>query len=100
MGKHKTYDPGFKANVVLEALQGPKTKAQICREHGITISLLTYWMKKFVERSPQLFITKRESTEKQIHIVELEQIVDELSSKLAALKSYESIFQSSKVRKP
>lgn len=100
MSKHRYYDPAFKANVVLKALQGQKTKAQISREYDIATSLLTYWMEKFVERSPQLFIMKRGSIEKQMHIAEIERIVGELNSELTALKNYESIYQSPEKRTP
>jgi transposase-like protein len=39
MGKYRTYDAELKARVVLEALQGQKTAAQICRENGIADDL-------------------------------------------------------------
>lgn len=52
MTKHKSYDADFKAKVVLEALQGQKTAAQICREYGIAPDLLTPWKQNATQRLP------------------------------------------------
>ena len=57
MGKYRTYDAELKARVVLEALQGQKTAAQICRENDIADDLLARWKREFLERAPELFRT-------------------------------------------
>jgi transposase-like protein len=102
MGKHRFYDPVFKAHIVLEVLQGRKTKARACSENNIAPSLLTYWTERLIERSPRLFVTKsqRENIKKQAHITELERIVSELNSELTALKNCESIYPLSDNEKP
>lgn len=90
MGKHKSYDPEFKAKVVLESLQGSKTAAQLCREHGIAADLLSRWRQHLVERSPQLFSEPKRS-EEQERIAELERLIGQLTVELSASKKVSSM---------
>ena len=94
MTKHKSYDPEFKARVVLEALQGQKTAAQICREYAIAPDLLTHWKTTFLERAPQLFNTKQQRSQEQERIAELERLVGQLTLELSALKKVSSLLPS------
>jgi transposase-like protein len=61
MGKYRSYSAEFKVQVVLEALKGQKTEAQLCREHNIAPDLLTHWKQNLLERAPQVFQTKQQS---------------------------------------
>ena len=94
MSKHQIYGPEFKARVVLEVLQGPKTRSQVCTENKLAPSLHTYWTKRFIERSPQLFAIKpqRQNIEKQIHMTEIERLISELNLELTALKNSKGIY--------
>lgn len=94
MSKHKTYDWEFKAKVVLEALRGQKTEAQLCREYNIAPDLLTHWKKTFVERAPQLFQTTQQRSDEQARIAELERLVGQLTLELAASKKVSSLLPS------
>ena len=94
MSKHKTYDREFKAKVVLEALRGQKTEAQLCREYNIAPDLLTHWKKNFVERAPQLFQTTQQRSAEQARIAELERLVGQLTLELAASKKVSSLLPS------
>ena len=86
MTKHKTYSADFKTQVVLEALQGEKTAAQICREYSIAPDLLTHWKQNAIERLPQLFSTRQQHSEEQERIAELERLVGQLTLELTASK--------------
>jgi len=55
MSRRRSYSPQFKAEVVLEALKGEKSAAQICRERSISHDLLTRRPRQFLERAPRGF---------------------------------------------
>src|SRR5947209_2748416 len=86
MGKYRTYEAAFKTEVVLEALRGEKTPAQICRERGIAQDLLCRWRQDFLARAPQLFAAPPAQSVEQERIAELERLVGQLTLELAATK--------------
>lgn len=94
MGKYREYDAAFKARVVLEALQGRKSLAEICRENGIASDLLCRWRDAFVERAPELFKTKHERSAEEERIAELERLVGQLTLELSAAKKLSSLLNS------
>jgi transposase-like protein len=94
MGKRKFYTPEFKAKVVLEALQGQKTAAQICRENAIADDLLSRWRQEFLERAPLIFATSRQDSAEQARIAELERLVGCLTLELTAVKKASSLLTS------
>lgn len=94
MGKYRTYNAEFKVQVVLEALKGQKTEAQICREHNIAPDLLTHWKQNFLERAPQVFQTKQQQSAEQERIAELERLVGQLTLELAASKKVSKLLPS------
>jgi len=94
MGKYREYDAEFKARVVLEALQGGRSQAEICREHGIAADLLCRWRDAFLERAPELFTTRRERSGEAERIAELERLVGQLTLELAAVKKVSSVLNS------
>ena len=93
MGKYRTYEAELKAWVVLEALQGQKTAAQICRENGIADDLLAHWKREFIERAPELFCTRQDRSADEARIAELERLVGQLTLELAAVKNSRSILR-------
>ena len=94
MAKYRSYDAELKARVVLEALQGQKTAAQICRENGIADDLLAHWKREFVERASELFRTRQERSADEARIAELERLVGQLTLELAAVKKVSSLLNS------
>ena len=86
MAKRRTYTPKFKAQVVLESLQGDKSQAAICREHGISPDLLSCWRQQFLERAHQVFANPAARSAEQARIAELERLVGQLTFELAAAK--------------
>lgn len=97
MGKYRTYDAELKAKVVLEALQGSKTAAQICRENGIADDLLAHWKREFTERAAELFKTRHERSAEEARIAELERLVGQLTLELSAVKKVSSLLNSRSV---
>ena len=94
MGKYREYDPEFKVKVVLEALKGQKSLAEICRENGIASDLLCHWRDAFLERAPELFKTKHERSAESERIAELERLVGQLTLELSAAKKVSSLVNS------
>jgi transposase-like protein len=48
MQKHRTFQPEFKARIVLQVLTGAKTAAQVYREQQLSERLLTSWEKQLI----------------------------------------------------
>jgi transposase len=90
----KTYDAELKAKIVLEALKGEKTAAQLCREHNIAQDLLSRWRTDFIERAPELFKTPRQQSVEEARIAELERLVGQLTLELSAAKKVSSLLRS------
>lgn len=88
MSKRRSYSPQFKAEVVLEALKGEKSAAQICRERGISHDLLTRWRQQFLEQVPQLSTNGRSRSQEQMCIAELERLVGQLTMELELSKKF------------
>lgn len=93
MSKHRSYAPELKARVVIEALQGGKSLAQICRENNIAEDLLCHWRKLFLERAPQMFTEPKRSDEQE-RIAELERLLGQAMVELNAAKKVSSLLTS------
>ena len=52
-----------KTEIVLASLRGPKTVAQLCREHDIADSLLRKWREQFLAAGAERLQGKTERTE-------------------------------------
>ena len=59
--KRRTFTPEFKGQVVLEALSGESSQAEVCRRHNPSEDQLSQWKQQVVENVGSLFV----STEKQ-----------------------------------
>src|SRR5712692_4437528 len=94
MGQHKQYSPEFKVQVVLEALHGDKSQAQICREHNVADELVSRWRQEFLERAPEIFSTARTRSAEQERIAELERLVGQLTLEQNILKKASNLLTS------
>ena len=56
----KSYDSKFKSRVVLEALRGELTVAEIAGKYQIHLNLVQQWKKKLQESASDVFMTKAE----------------------------------------
>ena len=81
--KRRTFTPEFKTEVVLEALTGDSSQAELCRKHNISDEQLSKWKRLFLENASTLF----ESSDKRSdgdaeRIAHLEQLVERLTVEL------------------
>jgi len=91
MGKRRTFEPEFKAQVVLELLSGSRNLAEICREHELAPHLVTGWRREFVARAGEVFATARAQSGEQQRIAELERMLGRLTLELEVAKKAFSI---------
>ena len=66
MGESRSYrkfSAQQKTELVLASLRGPKTIAQLCREHDISESLLRKWREQFLAAGAERLSGKAERTE-------------------------------------
>ena len=86
MAKRRSFNPEFKAKVVLEILIENKSMAQASREYGIKDSVLSRWKQEFIERSPQVFERGTSRDDRDERIAELERMVGRLAMELEMSK--------------
>ena len=72
--------PGFKAAVVLEALSGESSQAEVCRRHNLSEDQLSKWKQQLVENAASVFVsTDKPSSKATERIAHLEQLVGRLT---------------------
>ena len=80
MAKRRNFTPEFKAEVVLEALRGETSQAELCRRHNLSEQQLSKWKQQVVEDVATLFAsTDQQSSEAAERIAHLEQLVGRLT---------------------
>ena len=78
--KRRKFTPEFKAKVVLEALRGESSQAEVCRRHNLSKEQVSEWKQQFVENAASLFESRdKPSKDEAERIAELEQLVGRLS---------------------
>ena len=61
--KYRKFSAQQKTEIVLASLRGPKTMAELCREHDIADSLLRKWREQFFAAGAERLSGKTERTE-------------------------------------
>ena len=61
--KYRKFTAQQKTEIVLAALRGPKSVAELCREHEIADSLLRKWREQFLAAGAERLSGKTERTE-------------------------------------
>ena len=81
MAKRRRFTAEFKAKVVLEALSGESSQAELCRKpHHLSEEQLSKWKHQFVENAASLFESRDKSSEDTAErIAHLEQLVGRLT---------------------
>ena len=81
MAKRRPFTPEFKAEVVLEALRGESSQAELCRRHNLSEHQLSKWKQQVIENVATLFVsaTDQQSSEAAERIAHLEQLVGRLT---------------------
>ena len=78
--KRRNFTSEFKAQVVLEALSGESSQAELCRRHNLSEDQLSKWKQQVVENVASLFAsTDKHSSEAAERIAHLEQLVGRLT---------------------
>ena len=62
--KKNSYEPEFKAKVVLTLLREEKTVSQVAAEYGVHPNLISRWKAEFVEKMPTVFSKNISETDK------------------------------------
>ena len=85
--KQRTFTPEFKAEVVLEALRGESSQAELCRRHNLSEDPLSKWKQQAVENIATGFTsTDKHANEATERIAQLEQLVGKLTLSLEIQK--------------
>jgi transposase len=61
--KYRKFTAQQKTEIVLASLRGPKTMAELCREHDIADGLLRKWREQFLAAGAERLQGKTERTE-------------------------------------
>ena len=78
--KRRTFTPEFKTEVVLEALSGESSQAEVCRRHNLSEDQLSKWKQQFLENAASVFAsTDQQSSEAAERIAHLEHLVGRLT---------------------
>ena len=78
--KRRNFTPEFKAEVVLEALTGESSQAELCRRHNLSDEQLSKWKRQLLENAATLFKpADKQSDANMERIAHLEQLVGRLT---------------------
>ena len=78
--KRRNFTPEFKAEVVLEALRGESSQAELCRRHNLSEDQVSKWKQQFLENAAAVFAsTDQQSREAAERIEYLEHLVGRLT---------------------
>lgn len=80
----RVHDAQFKTKVVLEALKGAKTLAQLSSEFGIHAQMITDWKRQVLEGIPTLF--ESAAAKPTLTVEQREQIEAPLFQQIGQLK--------------
>ena len=99
MSVHRKFSPELKARVVLELISGATSLAEACRQYNLKPQAVSRWKTEFLEKAPQLFQTREQSSREQARIAELERMIGRLTleleiAKKASLMSHGSLGRS------
>ena len=80
MAKRRKFTAKFKAEVVLEALNGESSQAELCRRHNLSENQVSTWKRQFLENAETFFESpEKQSSESAARIAELERLVGRLT---------------------
>ena len=83
MAKRRRFTSEFKAKVVLEALSGESSQAELCRRHNLSEDQLSKWKQQLLENAASLFESRDKTSEDAAErIAHLEQLVGRLTEAL------------------
>ena len=78
--KRRNFTPEFKTEVVLEALRGESSQAELCRRHNLSEDQLSKWKQHFLENAVSVFSpTDQQSSKDAERIAHLERLVGRMA---------------------
>lgn len=86
MGKRRSFDPEFKAELVLLVLSGQRSPMDLAREHQLKPQQISEWKSEFVTHAALVFRRDAESDALHARLAELERVVGRLTLELEAAK--------------
>ena len=87
MAKRRRFTAKFKAEVVLEALSGESSQAELCRRHNLSETQVSTWKRQLLENAETFFeSTNKPSSESAERVAQLEQLVGRLTLALEIQK--------------
>ena len=87
MAKRRRFTAKFKAEVVLEALSGESSQAELCRRHNLSENQVSTWKRQFLENAETFFESPEKQTDASVErIAQLEQLVGRLTLALEIQK--------------
>ena len=87
MAKRRKFTAKFKAEVVLEALRGETSQAELCRRHNLSENQVSTWKRQFLENAETFFeSSEKHSDASSERIAQLEQLVGRLTLALEIQK--------------
>jgi len=84
----RRYTAKLKFQVVLEALRGEKTPAQIAKAYGVHPNSIGLWKQTFLEKGAAVFESPSENGDVARRIAELEQLLGKKEVEIALLKNF------------
>jgi len=91
----RTHSREFKLDIVNQVDGGPKTTAQLCREHSLSPSLLHRWRKEVEARGEAAFTDQaKPDPSLELRIAELERFCGQLSLENTILKKSLATYRS------
>ena len=92
MAKRRSFTSEFKAEVVIEALSGQSSQAELCRKHNLSDVQLSKWKRQLLENAATLFEPPDKQTNaSQQRIAQLEQLVGRLTLALDIQKKVSTL---------
>ena len=80
MAKRRRFTAKFKAEVVLEALCGESSQAELCRRYNLSENQVSTWKRHLLENVETFFESPdKQSSESAERIAELERLVGKLT---------------------
>ena len=87
MAKRRKFTAKFKAEVVLEALSGESSQAELCRRHNLSENQVSTWKRQFLENAETFFESPEKQSDASLErIAQLEQLVGKLTLALEIQK--------------
>ena len=84
----KTYSADFKFRVVLEAIRGDRSQAEIARAYDVHPVTVSNWKTQFLDEGAKVFGGSDELKRQQKKIANLERLLGKKEVEIALLKNF------------